>query len=87
MKLKIVWVGKTKEAAIQSLTEEYLKRLSRYVPAESQEFASEDVLFKTLGKAAAGRTKDAKDAFKEFSRMKIGDKDLRKQAKDRRKEL
>ena len=57
MKLKIVWVGKTKEAAIQSLTDEYLKRLSRYVPTEAQEYASEDILFKNLGKAAVGRTK------------------------------
>ena len=37
--------------------------------------------------AAAGRTKEAKDVFKEFSRMKVGDKDLRRQAKDRRKEI
>ncbi len=34
MKLKIAWVGKTKEAAIQSLTDEYLKRLGRYVSVE-----------------------------------------------------
>lgn len=30
MKLKVAWIGKTKEPAIQSLTDEYLKRLSRY---------------------------------------------------------
>lgn len=30
MKLKVVWIGKTKEPAIQSLTDEYLKRISRY---------------------------------------------------------
>ncbi len=34
MKLKIAWIGKTKEPAIQSLTDEYLKRLSRYAPTE-----------------------------------------------------
>ena len=34
MKLKVAWIGKTKEPAIQSLTEEYLKRLSHYVEAE-----------------------------------------------------
>jgi 23S rRNA (pseudouridine1915-N3)-methyltransferase len=30
MKIKVVWIGKTKEPAIQSLTNEYLKRISRY---------------------------------------------------------
>jgi 23S rRNA (pseudouridine1915-N3)-methyltransferase len=30
MKIKVAWIGKTKEAAIQSLTGEYLKRISRY---------------------------------------------------------
>ncbi|MBI1741422.1 MAG: 23S rRNA (pseudouridine(1915)-N(3))-methyltransferase RlmH [Candidatus Koribacter versatilis] len=30
MKIKVVWIGKTKEAAIQALTEDYLKRISRY---------------------------------------------------------
>jgi len=30
MKLKIAWIGKTKEPAIESLTNEYLKRISRF---------------------------------------------------------
>ena len=34
MKLKILWIGKTKEPAIQALTDEYLKRISRYAPVE-----------------------------------------------------
>ena len=34
MKIKIAWIGKTKEPAIASLTEEYLKRISRYCPVE-----------------------------------------------------
>lgn len=34
MKIKVAWVGKTKEAAIQSLTDEYLKRISRYAEIE-----------------------------------------------------
>ena len=34
MKLKVAWVGKTREPAIQTLCEEYLKRLRRYVEAE-----------------------------------------------------
>jgi 23S rRNA (pseudouridine1915-N3)-methyltransferase len=34
VKIKIAWIGKTKEPAIASLTEEYLKRISRYCPIE-----------------------------------------------------
>lgn len=30
MKIKMAWIGKTKEPAIQALTDEYLKRISRY---------------------------------------------------------
>jgi len=30
MKIKVAWIGKTKEPAIQVLTDDYLKRLSRY---------------------------------------------------------
>ena len=35
MKLKIAWIGKTKEPAIQALTDDYLKRLSRYAEVEA----------------------------------------------------
>ena len=45
MKLKIAWIGKTKAPAIQSLTDEYLKRLKHYAEVEgelrSTEFDSE----------------------------------------------
>jgi 23S rRNA (pseudouridine1915-N3)-methyltransferase len=34
VKIKIAWIGKTKEPAITSLTEEYLKRISRYAQVE-----------------------------------------------------
>jgi 23S rRNA (pseudouridine1915-N3)-methyltransferase len=30
MRIKVAWIGKTKEPAIQALTDEYLKRISRY---------------------------------------------------------
>src|ERR1019366_2454371 len=30
VKIKVVWIGKTKEPAIQALTDEYLKRIRRY---------------------------------------------------------
>jgi 23S rRNA (pseudouridine1915-N3)-methyltransferase len=30
MKIKVAWIGKTKEPAVQALTDDYLKRISRY---------------------------------------------------------
>lgn len=55
MKLEIAWVGKTKEPAIQSLTAEYMKRISRYVTATAHELAAEPALLK-LADRNAGRT-------------------------------
>jgi 23S rRNA (pseudouridine1915-N3)-methyltransferase len=34
VKIKVAWVGKTKDSAIAALTEEYLKRISRFVSIE-----------------------------------------------------
>jgi 23S rRNA (pseudouridine1915-N3)-methyltransferase len=51
MKLRIAWVGKTKEAAIQSLGAEYLKRLQRYVSTDAHETTSETALLKLTDKA------------------------------------
>ena len=50
MKIKIVWIGKTKNAAIQSLTAEYLKRLANYVHIEALAVASESSLLKVVAK-------------------------------------
>lgn len=50
MKLRVAWIGKTKERAIQSLTLEYLKRLTHYVPTESLELPSEAALGRQLEK-------------------------------------
>jgi 23S rRNA (pseudouridine1915-N3)-methyltransferase len=52
MRLKVAWVGKTKEAAIQSLAAEYLKRLQRYVSTDAQETPSESALLKLADKAS-----------------------------------
>jgi 23S rRNA (pseudouridine1915-N3)-methyltransferase len=56
VKIKIAWIGKTKEAAIQSLTDEYLKRISRYVPVEGQALRDEAALLQLCGHATPGRT-------------------------------
>jgi 23S rRNA (pseudouridine1915-N3)-methyltransferase len=48
VKLRVAWIGKTKEAAIQSLGSEYLKRISRYNACDGTEFSSEAALMKTV---------------------------------------
>ena len=41
LKLKVVWIGKTKESAIQALSDEYLSRLKRYVEIEGRALKDE----------------------------------------------
>ena len=56
MKLHIAWIGKTKNGAIDSLTRDYRKRLSRYAGTESHQLSSEEALLKLVEKSA-GRTR------------------------------
>lgn len=56
MKLKIAWIGKTKEPAITALTEEYLKRISRYAVIESAVLRDEDDLIEKFGAKAKNRS-------------------------------
>ena len=51
MKLTVAWIGKTKEPAIDSLTNEYLKRLSRYVVTEHKILSDESALLNLSGHA------------------------------------
>jgi 23S rRNA (pseudouridine1915-N3)-methyltransferase len=46
MKLRIAWIGKTKDSAIESLTAEYLKRLSRYAEVQGTPLKDEPALLK-----------------------------------------
>jgi 23S rRNA (pseudouridine1915-N3)-methyltransferase len=55
VRLQIAWIGRTKSAPIQSLTAEYLKRLSRFAACDARELASESALLKLLEKST-GRT-------------------------------
>ncbi len=50
MKIKIAWVGKTKEAAVQALTDEYLKRISRYADVEAIIARDEASLLEKFGR-------------------------------------
>jgi 23S rRNA (pseudouridine1915-N3)-methyltransferase len=56
VKLKVAWIGKTKEPAIESLTNEYLKRLSRYGEVEGISLKDEDALLALSGKASGEKT-------------------------------
>jgi 23S rRNA (pseudouridine1915-N3)-methyltransferase len=52
VKLKIAWIGKTKELAIAGLTDEYLKRISRYSPVEGMALRDEADLLAKFGPSA-----------------------------------
>lgn len=52
MKLKIAWIGKTKEPPIASLTDEYLKRISRYSPVEGMPLRDEADLLAKFGSSS-----------------------------------
>jgi 23S rRNA (pseudouridine1915-N3)-methyltransferase len=66
VKIKIAWVGKTKEPAIQALTDEYLRRIARYVPVEGLALRDEDAVLQLCGRAAsakAGRSASGKSTL------------------------
>jgi len=44
MKIKVAWIGKTKEPAIEALTAEYLKRISRYADVDGLPVKDEDAI-------------------------------------------
>jgi 23S rRNA (pseudouridine1915-N3)-methyltransferase len=52
VKLRVAWIGKTKEPAIQSLTDEYVKRLTRYADAQGIALKDESALLKLCGREA-----------------------------------
>jgi len=62
MKLKIAWIGKTKEPAIHSLTAEYLKRISRYAQVEGIVLRDEAALLELCGRWPAKRGEGASKA-------------------------
>jgi 23S rRNA (pseudouridine1915-N3)-methyltransferase len=55
VKIKIAWIGKTKKPAIQSLTNEYLKRISRYAPVEGIALRDEAALLQLCGCATPAK--------------------------------
>lgn len=54
MKIKIAWIGKTKEPAIVALTEEYLKRIARYAQVEALPLRDEQDLLAKVSSPKSG---------------------------------
>ena len=50
MKLTVAWIGKTKNAAVQSLADAYLKRLKQYSEAAGFSLKDEAALLKFCGR-------------------------------------
>jgi len=56
MKIKVAWIGKTKEPAIQTLTDDYLRRISRYADVAGLALKDEAAVL-ALGKRQRERHK------------------------------
>jgi 23S rRNA (pseudouridine1915-N3)-methyltransferase len=52
VKIKVAWIGKTREPAIQSLTGEYLKRLSHYAEVEGIALKDEAAILRLCARDA-----------------------------------
>ncbi|MBV8053104.1 MAG: 23S rRNA (pseudouridine(1915)-N(3))-methyltransferase RlmH [Acidobacteriaceae bacterium] len=55
MKLKVGWIGRSKEPATQALTDEYVKRLGRFISMETAVFKDEPSLLKLCTRDARPR--------------------------------
>jgi 23S rRNA (pseudouridine1915-N3)-methyltransferase len=64
LKIRIAWIGKTKEPAIRALAEEYLKRISRYAQVEGVELRDEAALLQLCGRAASAKASKSTSAGK-----------------------
>ena len=52
MKVRIVWIGRTKDTAVQSLTADYLKRLKQYTDVDALSLNGQEALLKLLPRTA-----------------------------------
>jgi 23S rRNA (pseudouridine1915-N3)-methyltransferase len=58
VKIKVAWIGKSKEPAIEALTDEYLKRISRYAEVAGQPLKDEAAI---LSQASGERRQKQKN--------------------------
>jgi len=59
VKIKIAWIGKTKEPAIAALTDEYLKRISRFAQIEGVTLRDDADLLTKFAKDSKSATKSS----------------------------
>jgi 23S rRNA (pseudouridine1915-N3)-methyltransferase len=59
VKIKIAWIGKTKQPAIASLTDEYLQRLRRYAEIEGVSLKDESALLRLGDRGGRRQSKHA----------------------------
>jgi 23S rRNA (pseudouridine1915-N3)-methyltransferase len=57
VKLTVAWIGNTKQPAIQSLADEYLKRLAHYAEVEGKALKDESALLALNTRGAGSKTK------------------------------
>jgi len=62
VKIKVAWIGRTKEPAIQSLSDEYLKRISRYAQIEGVALRDEESLLEAAGRGFPAKAKKSNAA-------------------------
>ncbi|HUM04026.1 MAG TPA: 23S rRNA (pseudouridine(1915)-N(3))-methyltransferase RlmH [Terriglobales bacterium] len=55
MKIKLAWIGKTKDSAIQALTGDYLERTSRYAEIEGVTVKDEEAILNLAGGERKGQ--------------------------------
>jgi 23S rRNA (pseudouridine1915-N3)-methyltransferase len=60
VKIKVAWIGKTKEPAIEALTDEYLKRISRYAEVAGVALRDEAAILSV----ASGERQQSKERHK-----------------------
>ncbi len=63
MKIKVAWIGKTKEPAIQALTDEYLKRISHYADVAGVALKDEAAILSLAAEKSSGSKKSATSWF------------------------
>lgn len=73
MKIKVAWIGKTKESAIQSLTDEYLKRISHYAAVEALPLKDEAQLLSLAGGPAHKKTSTSRSTTKDRHKLVLLD--------------
>ena len=65
LKIRVAWIGKTEEPAIQALTDEYLKRISHYAEAEAVVLKDEAAILSL----ASGERKQHKNENKDRHKL------------------